>query len=498
MAASPNTVVQLGSVPVVNRTGAYGTHLAGLERHFGPDRIPQLCPQNVVENLVLCGEHGPGLYCHVNEDGGHVDATFCLCHRRPELCPIDIHRQLFLKAATRGCPPFPDVGVTISRPSALAPEYLRLPEPTAAEDGSVHFGDAGWLGAPAEQLQKAEIMHKAGLKTKATRQAYCGLFGKTVACETCETKFYITNGCENRYCPHCARRIFDKLFKEYLKLQPVAQRIVPYWPIRPGQRIPMHHVIAKVDIMPINTGVMPIPAEIRKFNENVRKFFRVVAEKFVLPSVKLSDVYLQIQNDPDLAEKEKRNRVDRLVRDSYGFLWVDEFGGNPTAEKVRQLRLGKVGNTNLHAHGFYAGPWLPNKHNELSLLWEEVTGTKAFFSIAPARGVHAALAHALKYAGKFLSADPRRLAELEVAFHRVRRVHTLGAFYNVKSEEEEGGSDFCPCCEAQGYQARLLDPSKPWLPVKQLREGGIRDLEEVRREQRKARVLRFQVWDAGG
>jgi hypothetical protein len=86
------------------------------------------------------------------------------------------------------------------------------------------------------------------------------------------------------------------------------------------------------------------------------------------------------------------------------------------------------GNSNLHAHGVYAGPYLPQ--HLLSAWWQEITGDSYIVSIKPAMSFDKALSHALKYPSKFWDAPPLRLAELEKAFHKVRRFHTLARFYN--------------------------------------------------------------------
>jgi hypothetical protein len=59
-----------------------------------------------------------------------------------------------------------------------------------------------------------------------------------------------------------------------------------------------------------------------------------------------------------------------------------------------------------------------------------------------------ALGHALKYTGKHvLRSDGKRLAELEAAFHGVRRVHTLGLFYHADLSSA-CQREFCGCtCE---------------------------------------------------
>jgi hypothetical protein len=190
---------------------------------------------------------------------------------------------------------------------------------------------------------------------------------------------------------------------------------------------------------------MPDASTIRQFNEKIRKFWRAVESRF------------------------------GISRQEYGVLWCDEFGGS---------------NSNLHAHGAYAGPWLPQKKKELSKLWSEIVGETAFVSIKPAKSFTGALAHALKYTSKYVSdSSPDRLAALEKAFHRVRRVHTMAAFYNVKEEPgADSGSLDCKGCPECG--GTLIRPSGWKLrPISELKEAGLRPLEETWREKGRNSVL---------
>lgn len=118
----------------------------------------------------------------------------------------------------------------------------------------------------------------------------------------------------------------------------------------------------------------------------------------------------------------------------YGFLWCDEFGGWDPKKELH--------NTNLHAHGIYVGPYIPQEL--FARLWTEIRAKKdgakivwiskqkidkppADFLECERRRFIRCLGHALKYTGKHVSrSDGARLADLEIAFHTVRRVHTIG------------------------------------------------------------------------
>jgi len=191
---------------------------------------------------------------------------------------------------------------------------------------------------------------------------------------------------------------------------------------------------------------MPSAEEVRKFNKDIRRFFRAIEREF------------------------------GVSRRDYGVLWCCEFGS---------------GNTNLHAHGVYCGPMLPQskKRKELSALWAKIRGDGSkIVSIKPAKNFEAALGHALKYPSKFFDADPARLVDLELAFDGVRRVHALAAFYNPKIEREPGEEGpaqpgHCPLCgdlllDAQGYHF-----------ISDLQREGRRDVDAVRVEVARAKVF---------
>jgi hypothetical protein len=129
---------------------------------------------------------------------------------------------------------------------------------------------------------------------------------------------------------------------------------------------------------------------------------------------------------------------------------------------------------------------------ELSALWSEIRGERSFVSIKRARSFAAALAHALKYPAKFLSAStPERLAELEATFHGTRRFSAGGAFYNVESLREPGEESpvgECPLCGA-----RLCEIVEPWVPRFVLEGEGRRRVEDVRRE-----VSRTKIFSGAG
>lgn len=265
---------------------------------------------------------------------------------------------------------------------------------------------------PERQAQQARLLLEQGLTGKARRQAWCALIGRRRDCLSgnSEHRFYTPCLCGNRYCPTCGPKSFRDLFIHHSRLRPLVESLLSH---RPGDHRP--RVLAKLDITTRNVGEMPTAEEVRQFNKDIRSLFRAI------------------------------ERECGISRREYGVLWCCEFGS---------------GNTNLHAHGVYAGPYLPQR--ELSRLWTEIRADGSFIvSIKPARSFEAALSHALKYPSKFFNAVPARLVELEVAFDHVRRVHALAAFYNPKIQREPGEegpaeAGHCPICgdlllDAPGY-----------------------------------------------
>ena len=328
------------------------------------------------------------------------------------------------------------------KPSRPGQKFV-FPEPIKKGDG-VEYPLAKRCAVPAEQQDQASRMFGLELRAKAKRLAHCGAVGQRCWCVGSDRHlFYRPFRCGVRYCKGCGSGNFTALFVKYLRLEKVAKRLVPHWPVehRPSR------AIAKIDFTIRNTGKMPTPGEIKKFNRDIRKFFRAVELRF------------------------------GISRSEYGVAWCNEFGGS---------------NTNLHAHGVYAGPWLPQKKKkrELSRLFTEVVGDSGFVSIKMARSFPAALAHALKYPAQFISrSNPERLAQLEAAFHGVNRIHSMASFYNPKSgsgsplEPDIQELMSCPVCEAE---IRVIGWSMQ--TVMELKKEGLRSYSELRQEKARREV----------
>jgi hypothetical protein len=208
-------------------------------------------------------------------------------------------------------------------------------------------------------------------------------------------------------------------------------------------------VLATFTFTTENLGRMPTSEEIRQFNEDVRKTIRLVCKRLAIKSFQ------------------------------FGALWCDEFGG--WNNKLQEY------NTNLHCHGLWLGPFFPFKL--VSAVWSSVRGNCDYRVVVEEVPFYhdrpdfaRALGHALKYTSKHVSKySPQRLAELELAFNGVRRVHTMGLFFNAKECKEESvdsGTPLCPRCSG-----RLAYPRNAGLQlVKELEKEGRVDLEALRKE----------------
>jgi hypothetical protein len=290
------------------------------------------------------------------------------------------------------------------------------------KDDKGDFVIVEWARRATPQSQEcAKYLYEAGLEKKAQRRIACDVLWAVRPCPN-NHRWKVGYQCGNRYCQNCGPKRVSKVLAEAIaKLRPVAEDI------RASNR---SAVVASIDFTWRNTGRMPDRNEIRFFNACIKKCFRILAKKF------------------------------RFTRRDYGLMWCNEFGGS---------------NTNLHAHGVYVGPWIPQtkQKKELSKAWEKATGGLAkIASIKLKKDFAMAVAHAVKYPAKFVErSTPERLAQLERAFHGVRRLHNLARFYNVVAPEVENQLDFCTCpiCKAP------LQEITEWVPADQV--ANVPDLE---------------------
>lgn len=344
-------------------------------------------------------------------------------------------------------------------------------------------GEAEAEGNFSEWWEQKEERRRTGLLRKANRLANCKVTGRRLDCsQNPDHKFFGTFNCGNRYCRHCGPAIFSELFGKYMGLWPIVEKLV----VRPGFR--SANVIATLDFTAVNLGRIPHPREIRDFNRDVRACIKRVTARLGISSRQ------------------------------FLLLWCDEFGGWDADEKKY--------NTNLHAHGVYVGPYIP--YQELLQVWmrirEEKDGARGVYIKAQkldkaprdlidcqrARFARA-LGHALKYTGKHVRrADGERLAQLEAAFHGVRRVHTMGLSYHAKllcahpcsicqkpcdgfhghqgehsCKAHRASSSGCPLCKSP----LMFPKEKGYAAVRTLKQEGRVDLDEARRQAARDRVF---------
>jgi hypothetical protein len=328
---------------------------------------------------------------------------------------------------------------------------------------------------------KAIPMVDAGLLKKANRDVGCGLLAGTVKCKTGH-RFHVPYECGNRYCPKCgpegARELFAHTLgplklaaahlmecdapnckqcywfqREQTKTDDGAEVSIPHWPPLKGER--PARVVAILDFTMRNflkgqkmglSDLEDMRFWFKQFNRNIKRFFRALERQL------------------------------GMTRSEYGVIWCDELGAN---------------NSNIHAHGVYCGPWLPQKNRELSKLWEKVTGGAGrIVYIKYVDSIDQALYHALKYPAKYASEEktsPERAAHLEIIFHRVRRIHALASFYNMPKPKDDlkkdGLFNKCPLCGDQ-----LSQPDFRFL-LSDLHALGSRDVTELQREKGRAKVF---------
>lgn len=345
------------------------------------------------------------------------------------------------------------------------------------------------ISAPAKSASdfkkgKGVAMVDAGLLKKANREIACGLFGGLVKCTTGH-KFHVGYECGNRYCPTCGPAGAKELFASTIgPLHLAAAKMLEcgdpdckpcYWFRRDQVKTDVSEGAKSVPLphWPPAPGEKP-KTVVAIFDFTIKNFFK--GRHLDLAELETMRWAIKIFN---LAIKRFMRALERRLgmdRKEYGLLWCDELGAS---------------NSNIHAHGIYVGPWLPQKNRELSKLWSEVTqGWGEIVFIKYAESLERALYHALKYPAKYASEEkttPERSAHLEIIFHRVRRIHALARFYNMPKPkddlEKDGLFNKCPLCGE-----RLSEPDFRYL-LSDLARVGSRNVTELQREMGRAKIL---------
>jgi hypothetical protein len=238
--------------------------------------------------------------------------------------------------------------------------------------------------------QVAQVLIDNDLLSKANRFMECCCYAYLYECKGAEKhNLFSPIYCDLRFCPRCAPRQFARLIEKYA---PILKAVSAHK--KRGFRL------REITLTTRNTGSLTA-AQIKKFNLDVKKTLKSLMSG----------------------------------ADGWGAIWCDEVGFN---------------NTNLHAHLLLYGPYLTQ--SRLAEVWNQVSGHEIVYISEARRSGGKALIHMLKYVSKPPANDPNQIGLLEVAFHRTRRVHALGLFYNFVGEDTDhlhSEWETCPYCGAE-------------------------------------------------
>jgi hypothetical protein len=272
----------------------------------------------------------------------------------------------------------------------------------------------------------ADILIENGLEKRAARYMECSRFGYCLECEGQKPhKFFSVLCCDIRFCPHCASRMFARLYQKY---SPILAHL--------GSHSRRGFLLRELTLTSRNTGVLNAE-QIKQFNKDVKRTL-----KTLMQSIK-----------------------------GWGAIWCDEVGFN---------------NQNLHAHVLFYGPYIDQRH--LATVWNDISGHQVVWIKKAHTDGARALLYLLKYVSKPPADDPEFIGQLEVAFYKCRRVHTLELFYNfapaetgnlITSDVAEPGNlttspKQCPVCGAK--LRRIIGNA----PINDLVLQGIRFIGEYR------------------
>jgi len=131
-------------------------------------------------------------------------------------------------------------------------------------------------GPALSALRRADKLARQGrgLQRKAQRQIVCCLYGQQYDGSICgQTQGYRVFRCKNRYCPLCGPAVFARYFEKYLKLETPIDAFLAH---NPSYRLRI------LDLTTRSFGQMPKPEEIPRFERDVKKLPRRIAEHFGL------------------------------------------------------------------------------------------------------------------------------------------------------------------------------------------------------------------------
>jgi len=254
------------------------------------------------------------------------------------------------------------------------------------------FGDID-LGDPADgewRGRVAQVLIESGLAPKANRYIECCRYGIRLQCKGPVThELFSPLYCDLRYCPRCGPRQYARLIEKH---SPAVKAVC--------KQHKSGYLLREITFTSLNTGELSSD-QVKKFNQNVKTALKKA-----------------------------------FARDEgWGALWCDEVGFN---------------NTNLHAHVLVYGPYI--EQNLLADIWRTISGDPVVYIKKAHVNGPKALLHLLKYVSKMPADVPEIIGQLEVAFHKCRRVHALGAFYNFSGDDTdnlESEWTTCPHCGAE-------------------------------------------------
>ena len=301
-----------------------------------------------------------------------------------------------------------------------------------------------WAELPDRQ-KTAQLLEGVGFKAKAERWRSCHVEAVPVDCRNpdCDLKGFARYQCTLRSCPYCGRVHFDRLMYRYC--QPIAD-LIDRQPTQRGRTLAMLTLSIR------STGRMPHPDDAKHLNRLVRRWFKAVVPK--------------------------------------GSFWGALF----TIEVGHELAVKHPGRSasgwNLHVHALYYGDFLDWKRS--LLLWKELTkGEGQGLYIKQCldwrrdfkTAVRRALVHHFGYILKPAGVSPERIAALEVLWTGVRRVHSVGAFYQLPKPPKKEPRP-CPKCGHTLPVKFTAWKKGERFPVALLEAEGRRDIEEFPRRQK--------------
>ena len=267
----------------------------------------------------------------------------------------------------------------------------------------------------------AIVLAENGLEQKADRYLSCSRRAFILRCKGPERhEFYSPNYCNLRFCQICAKRQFCRLRAKH---SPVLEFIKRH----PRERFRLRRITLT------STNLHSLThAQIKTFNRHVKK------------------------------------TLLRLMKGvtGWGAIAVLEVGFN---------------NWNLHAHILAWCPFIEQKR--LATAWREISGHQVVWISEEEGSGEGALGYLLKYVSKPPSDIPEHIGQLEVAFHRTRRVHCYGLFYNFSGEDVDGEKSKWTCCPRCGASLERIQGT---FDVYEMPRTGLEFIGSVRHAKEKA------------